>query len=85
MFCDLVGSTDLSGRLDAEDYRALVRRYREVAAAALRRFGAHVARYQGDALLVYFGWPQTFDDAAERAVRVFWRGSAFSRTCVTRG
>jgi class 3 adenylate cyclase len=69
MFCDLVGSTDLSGRLDPEDYRTLVRRYREAAAAALTRFGGHVARYQGDGLLVYFGWPQTFDDAAERAVR----------------
>lgn len=43
MFCDLVGSTDLSGRLDPEDYRALVRRYREAAAAALVRFGGHVA------------------------------------------
>jgi class 3 adenylate cyclase/tetratricopeptide (TPR) repeat protein len=73
MFCDLVGSTDLSGRLDPEDYRSLVGRYRESAAAALTRFGGNIARYQGDGLLVYFGWPQTFDDAAERAVRAALR------------
>src|SRR5262252_9487454 len=69
MFCDLVGSTELSGRLDIEDYRALLRSYREVATGALRQFGGYVAGYQGDGLLAYFGWPQTFDDAAERAVR----------------
>jgi class 3 adenylate cyclase len=69
LFGDLVGSTALSGRLDPEDYRAVVRRYQEAAGAVVERHGGHVAQHLGDGLLVYFGWPQTYDDAAERAVR----------------
>jgi len=69
LFCDLVGSTELSGRLDPEDYRELVRGYQARADQAVERFGGHVAQHPGDGLLVYFGWPRAFDDAAERAVR----------------
>jgi class 3 adenylate cyclase len=69
LFCDLVGSTELSGSLDPEDYRELVRGYQARADQAVQRFGGHVAQHLGDGLLVYFGWPRAFDDAAERAVR----------------
>jgi class 3 adenylate cyclase len=69
LFCDLVGSTELSGSLDPEDYRLLVRGYQARADEAIRCFGGHVAQHLGDGLLAYFGWPQAFDDAAERAVR----------------
>jgi class 3 adenylate cyclase/tetratricopeptide (TPR) repeat protein len=68
LFCDLVGSTELSGKLDPEDYRELVRGYQARADQAVERFGGHVAQHLGDGLLVYFGWPRAFDDAAERAV-----------------
>jgi class 3 adenylate cyclase len=69
LFCDLVGSTELSGSLDPEDYRELVRGYQARADQAVQRFGGHVAQHLGDGLLAYFGWPHAFDDAAERAVR----------------
>lgn len=69
MFCDLVGSTDLSQRLDAEDLRTVVRAYQEAAAAAVERHAGHIAQYLGDGLLVYFGYPQAHEDDAERAVR----------------
>ncbi len=69
LFCDLVGSTELSSSLDPEDYRELVRGYQTRADQAVERFGGHVAQHLGDGLLVYFGWPRAFDDAAERAVR----------------
>jgi class 3 adenylate cyclase/tetratricopeptide (TPR) repeat protein len=69
LFCDLVGSTELSGSLDPEDYRELVRGYQARAEQAVQRFGGHVAQHLGDGLLVYFGWPRAFDDAGERAVR----------------
>ena len=68
LFCDLVGSTELSGSLDPEDFRELVRGYQARADQAVQRFGGHVAQHLGDGLLVYFGWPRAFDDAAERAV-----------------
>ena len=57
LFCDLVGSTELSASLDPEDYRALVRGYQARADEAVQRFGGHVAQHLGDGLLVYFGWP----------------------------
>jgi TOMM system kinase/cyclase fusion protein len=69
MFCDLVGSVALSQRLDAEAYRGIVQAYQARAAAAVERYGGHVAQYLGDALLVYFGYPQAHEDDAERAVR----------------
>jgi class 3 adenylate cyclase len=69
MFCDLVGSTDLSQRLDAEDLRSVVRSYQEAASRVIERYAGHVAQYRGDRLLVYFGHPQAHEDDAERAVR----------------
>ncbi len=69
LFCDLVGSTDLAARLDPEDYREALASYHSGAGEVVGRYGGHIAQHLGDGLLVYFGWPQTFDDAAERAVR----------------
>src|SRR5215468_9742889 len=69
MFSDLVGSTALSARLDPEDLRELISAYQKCAAEAVRRFGGFVARYLGDGVLVYFGYPEAHEDDAERAVR----------------
>src|SRR6516225_8240421 len=69
MFSDLVGSTALSARMDPEDLRELISAYRKCAAEAVRRFGGFVARYMGDGVLVYFGYPEAHEDDAERAVR----------------
>ncbi len=69
MFCDLVGSTDLSQRLDAEDLRTVVRSYQDAAARVIERYEGHIAQYLGDGLLVYFGYPHAHEDDAERAVR----------------
>ena len=69
MFCDLVGSTQLSQRLDPEDLRDVMRRYQDAVAGAVTRYGGHVAKYLGDGVLSYFGWPQAYEDQAERAVR----------------
>ncbi|MCG8689736.1 MAG: AAA family ATPase [Minwuiales bacterium] len=69
MFCDLVGSTELSRRLDPEDLRDLLRRYQDTVTNAVRRYGGHVARFMGDGVLAYFGWPRAYEDEAERAVR----------------
>jgi class 3 adenylate cyclase len=69
MFCDLVGSTPLSSRLDPEDLREVVRAYQTTCAAVIQRFDGYIAQYLGDALLVYFGWPQAHEDDAQRAVR----------------
>ena len=69
LFCDLVGSTPLSQQLDAEEWRDLIAQYQQAAAGAVVRFGGHVARYLGDGLLIYFGWPTAREDDPERAVR----------------
>ena len=69
LFCDLVDSTQLAQQLDPEDYRAVVRAYQEAAVAAIQSFDGYVAQYLGDGLLVYFGYPQAHEDAAQRAVR----------------
>ena len=69
MFCDLVGSTNLSTRLDPEDLREVVHAYQETAADVIRGFEGHIAQYLGDGLLVYFGYPQAHEDDAHRAVR----------------
>ena len=69
MFCDLVGSTDLSQRLDAEDLRSVVRAYQQATSQVIQRYAGHIAQYLGDGLLVYFGYPQAHEDDAERAVR----------------
>jgi class 3 adenylate cyclase len=69
MFCDIVGSTALSHRLDPEELSALMQRYRRICARVAGQFGGHVARYTGDGVLIYFGWPQAFEDHAERSIR----------------
>ena len=68
MFCDLVGSTQLSGQLDPEDLRAVVRAYQETAAEIIQHYAGHIAQYLGDGLLVYFGYPTAHEDDARRAV-----------------
>jgi class 3 adenylate cyclase len=69
LFCDLVGSTELSTRLDPEDMGAVMGAYHHATAKVILRFEGHVARYLGDAVLAYFGWPRAHEDDAERAVR----------------
>ena len=69
MFCDLVGSTALSARMDPEDLREVMSAYQTCVAETVRRFGGFVAKYMGDGVLVYFGYPQAHEDDAERAVR----------------
>ncbi len=69
MFSDLVGSTALSTRMDPEDLREIISAYQKCVAETVRRFGGFVARYLGDGVLVYFGYPHAHEDDAERAVR----------------
>src|SRR5215470_7504551 len=69
MFCDLVGSTPLSTRLDPEDLREIVGAYHRCVADAVGRFAGFVAKYMGDGVLVYFGYPGAHEDDAERAIR----------------
>ena len=69
MFADLVGSTALSARMDPEDLREIISAYQRCVAETVRRFGGFVAKYMGDGVLVYFGYPQAHEDDAERAVR----------------
>jgi TOMM system kinase/cyclase fusion protein len=68
MFCDLVDSTRLSSQLDPEDYREVVREYQKACSEVIRRYDGHIAQYLGDGLLVYFGYPQSHEDEAQRAV-----------------
>jgi class 3 adenylate cyclase len=69
MFSDLVGSTALSARMDAEDLREVISTYQKCVAETVGRFGGFVAKYMGDGVLIYFGYPQAHEDDAERAVR----------------
>jgi class 3 adenylate cyclase/predicted ATPase len=69
MFSDLVGSTAISTRMDLEDLREIISAYHKCVAETVRRFGGFVAKYMGDGVLVYFGYPQAHEDDAERAVR----------------
>ena len=69
MFSDLVGSTALSARMDPEDLREVISAYQKCVAETVRRFDGFVAKYMGDGVLVYFGYPQAHEDDAERAVR----------------
>ena len=69
MFSDLVGSTALSTRMDPEDLREVISAYQKCVAQTVQRFGGFVAKYMGDGVLVYFGYPQAHEDDAERAVR----------------
>jgi class 3 adenylate cyclase len=69
MFCDLVGSTALSARLDPEDLREVIGAYHRCIADTVGRYEGFVAKYMGDGVLVYFGWPRAHENAAEQAVR----------------
>ncbi|WP_426409744.1 AAA family ATPase [Bradyrhizobium ganzhouense] len=69
LFSDLVGSTALSTRMDPEDLRQLITAYQKCVTEAVQRFGGFVAKYMGDGVLVYFGYPQAHEDDAERAVQ----------------
>ena len=69
MFSDLVGSTALSAQMDPEDLREIISAYQNCVAETVQRFGGFVAKYMGDGVLVYFGYPQAHEDDAERAVR----------------
>jgi len=68
MFCDLVDSTALSGQLDPEDLRDVIRAYQAVCTEVIQRYDGHVAQLLGDGLLVYFGYPQAHEDDAQRAI-----------------
>jgi len=69
MFSDLVGSTALSARMDPEDLREIIAAYQKCVAETVQRFGGFVAKYMGDGVLVYFGYPLAHEDDADRAVR----------------
>src|SRR5271169_1890894 len=69
MFCDLVGSTAMSARLDPEDMGAIIRAFQGAVSLAVVRFEGHVAKLMGDGALVNFGYPRAHEDDAERAVR----------------
>jgi class 3 adenylate cyclase/predicted ATPase len=69
MFCDLVGSTPLSTQLDPEDLRGIMGSYHRCVAERVEGFGGFVARYMGDGVLIYFGYPQAHEDDAERAIQ----------------
>src|ERR1700692_4818401 len=69
MFSDLVGSTALSARMDPEDLREVISAYQNSVAETVGRFGGFVAKYMGDGVLIYFGYPHAHEDDAERAVR----------------
>ena len=68
MFCDLADSTKLSGQLDPEDFRDVIRAYQATSAEVIERYDGYIAQHLGDGLMVYFGWPQAHEDDALRAV-----------------
>ena len=69
LFVDLVGSTELAARLDPEDMARVIRAYQGCCSDAVRRWDGHIAKYMGDGVLAYYGWPRAHEDDAERAVR----------------
>ncbi len=69
LFCDLVGSTEIAARLDPEEWRETLAGYQRAAAEAITHFGGHVAKYLGDGVMAFFGYPEAHDNDAERAVR----------------
>src|SRR5882724_4310604 len=68
MFCDLVGSTPLAESLDPEDLREVILSYQQACARAIERFGGHIAKFLGDGMLIYFGYPRAREDDPQRAV-----------------
>ena len=69
LFCDMVESTGLSARFSAEEMHDLIGAYQETVASAVQRYGGYVAKFLGDGVLAYFGWPMAYEDHAERAIR----------------
>ncbi len=69
MFIDLVGSTEMASRIDAEDMRNVITNYQNTVAGVVSRYEGFVAKFMGDGVLCYFGWPRANEDDAERAVR----------------
>lgn len=69
VFCDLVGSTELSGRLDPEELHEIMENYQNAAAEVIRRHGGQIAQFLGDGVLAYFGYPVAHEDDAQRAAR----------------
>ncbi|MFQ5931961.1 MAG: adenylate/guanylate cyclase domain-containing protein [Nitrospiraceae bacterium] len=69
MFCDLVGSTAFSQKLDPEDFREVIKSFQKAVSEAVGRFDGYVAKYLGDGVLAYFGYPRAHEDDAELAVR----------------
>src|SRR5215207_7580538 len=69
LFCDLVGSTALASELDPEDLSGVIHKLHETCAAVVKQAGGYIAKYMGDGVLVYFGYPKAHEDEAERAVR----------------
>ena len=69
LFCDIVDSTELTRRMGPEEMRELLRRYHNLVGDSVRRYQGYIARFVGDGILAYFGWPQAFEDQAERAIR----------------
>ena len=82
MFSDLVGSTALSARMDPEDLREVISAYQKCVAETVQGFGGFVAKYMGDGVLIYFGYPQAHEDDAERAAR---RGACALLAGITTG
>ena len=80
LFCDLVGSTAIAAQLDPEEWRETLAGFHRAAAEAITRFDGHVAKYLGDGVMAYFGWPAAHDNDAERAARAASRFSTRSRT-----
>ena len=80
MFVDLVGSTQLSTRLDPEDMRVVITTYQNAVTAEIKRAGGNVAKYMGDGVLAYFGWPEAHENEAERAVHAgLWTAAVVGR------
>jgi class 3 adenylate cyclase/predicted ATPase len=85
MFCDLVGSTALSVRFDPEELREEIRAYQNTVSGVVARYDGFVAKYMGDGVLAYFGYPQAHEDDAERAVRAGLEIAAAVTSLETRG
>jgi class 3 adenylate cyclase/predicted ATPase len=85
MFCDLVGSTALSVRFDPEELREELRAYQSAVSAVVARYDSFVAKFMGDGVLAYFGYPRAHEDDAERAVRAALEIAAAVRSLETRG
>jgi class 3 adenylate cyclase len=69
LFCDLVGSTEIASRLDPEEWRETIASYHAAASETITHYDGHVAKYLGDGVMAYFGWPAAHDNDAERAAR----------------